>query len=327
METTQEPMQELMQEPDGRSGSPLELPGWHEFNRWKWGVTLEEVCIQGDSGRPSMEAMLYLDKRGRICQPLHNPYLPLRFLPTPTRSIHRLTHQWLEVSEALAARMRERKLAGMLMFGPEVSDVRPWQWAGYDVGVRYTISLDFPYDLSAADGMVRNRVKKAGAAGYRCERVLRPEDVQVCLRETEQRQGFVHRVSGEDLRLLTELLGEEQVRSYICYAPNGEPATAQVILHRPGGRALGWLVGSASEHLRSGATQLLIWEMLQDLQAAGADGFDFIGANMKSVAASKTNWGGRIMPYYTVREYGMASLLRGVRDWYRSAKSRRSGKG
>jgi hypothetical protein len=77
------------------------------------------------------------------------------------------------------------------------------------------------------------------------------------------------------------------------------------------------LVGTRGAHLQSGATQLLIHDVLEDLQAAGAAGFDFEGANIPDVAAAKLNWGGQLVPWYRVDSFTLRSLARWGWYWFR----------
>src|SRR5439155_26920497 len=103
---------------------------WLEFNRQKWGVTPERVRFATEpDGRPAVEVVYYLDRRGRIWKPPTNTYLPVHFVPTATQALGRLDRQWQSVSELLAADMRKRGLANDAALPPDITDVRAWQWA------------------------------------------------------------------------------------------------------------------------------------------------------------------------------------------------------
>ncbi len=115
----------------------------------------------------------------------------------------------------------------------------------------------------------------------------------------------------------------QKLEARICYAPTGEPASVDVDLYHPGSRAVGWVGGTKTEHLQSGATQLLQGYVLEDLQAAGATGYDFVGANIPSVAAAKATWGGHLVPFYSVEAYTLRSLAKWALNCFRF---RRAGK-
>lgn len=305
---------------------PLTLAGWLEFNRHRWGVRPETVQITAPGADlPAVSVVLYLDRCGRIRLPPDNPYAAVHFQPTPTQSRVRRGRQWLEVGAALAADMRRRGLAARLRLPPDLPDVRPWQWAGFRTGVRYTYWLDLPWDADAAGAAVRKSAARAGRLGYTCARTADMAAVVRCLAETEARRGFTHRLAPADLKLALSLLGEEHLRAYACVAPDGEPASARIVLYRPGARALDWVAGTAAAHLQSGATQLLIQHVLADLARTGAPAFDFAGANLPGVAAAKATWGAHLVPCYTLEPYGMLPLAAWIRGWWRFARPGKGG--
>jgi hypothetical protein len=298
--------------------SPLALPGLLEFNHRKWGLQpLKVRCTEEGKDLPALEAVLYLDKRGRVRLPPRTPYLPMVFLPTPTKSVQRLTRQWLSVSNLMANEFRRRGLRGMVAFPPEIVDVREWQWQHFTVGVRYTYYLDFPYQIEQAHSDVRRRVASAGANGFFCRRVSALDDAYQCLKETEERQGFRHGLTLNDLELARELLGEDCLRVYVCYGPSGEVASVEVALHRPGGRAVGWVAGAKTKYLKSGAPQFCNAFSMEDMESAGASGCDWVGANIPSVANQKANWGGRLVPYYAVEAPNLRVLAKYLRTGLR----------
>lgn len=301
-----------------RRRDPLFLRGWQEFNRLKWGVTPVPVRWgQENKDQPKLEAVLYLNTRGQVVRPPLNPYLALEFLPTNTTQPFRIASQWMKLAEGLVGKMRELGLRRTLFLPPEVSDVRPWQWAGFGTSVRYTYHLDFPYDLSQADGGVRARVKKAVRLGYVCQRTTNAQHIWECLKATEERQGFEHQLTVEDLELARRCMGDEHLRGYVCYSPEGEPACAAYVLYTPGGKGVGWVAGAKQEHFCNGAMQLMDAFILEDLQESGATGFDFVGANLPSVATAKSYWGCELVPYYVIEEPGLLTVMRKLRDWWR----------
>jgi GNAT acetyltransferase-like protein len=298
---------------------PLFLEGWLEFNRARWRVRPYRFRYSpSDSNASALESVLYLNARGRIVLPKLNPYLPVAFQPTPTRSPIRLCRQWLEIAQTLVDEMGERQLGATVTLPPEVTDIRPWIWAGFQVGVHYTYYNDLPIDAKRVDPAVRKKCQQARSLGYTCERSSQLTHVLACLRETEKHQRFSYGLTERDLKRLTRWLGEDCFRMYLCYSPEGRPASARLVLYCPGGRAMDWVCGTAAQHIRSGATQLLIWSVLEDLHSAGARGFDFGGANIRNVAAAKMIWGGQLVPFYSLQaEYNLRTLAKWLYGWVR----------
>lgn len=297
----------------------LTLDGWLEFNRLKWGLSPVKLRLfESSSERPAVEFVVYTDKKGRIKTPKLNAYLPMIFSPTDTLSIPRLGRQWLSVGKLAAKEFRERGIINAVSFPPLIMDIRPWKWNHFQANVNYSYYIEFPYDIQIAHTSVRNKIKKATNLGYLCERTLKMDDVIECLKDTGERQGFDYRLGIKDLEVCQRLLGSDILRAYVCYAPNGDTASARVVLTYPGASAVDWVAGTKRDHLHSsGCTQLLISFVLDDLQTAGAQGFDYAGANIPSVAAAKAAWGGQLVPYYTIRQPNARAFARNLIDFWR----------
>jgi hypothetical protein len=152
-------------------------------------------------------------------------------------------------------------------------------------------------------------------------------DVHTCLSETEKRSGFDHHYSLAQLEAVQRFVGPKHLRCYTAYAPTEEPAASHVVLHNEGGHALAWIIATRTAHLSSGATQLLHRYVTQDLQDAGATGFDLGDASTDSIAAAKAGWGPRLVPYFYLQQYGprriAAYTYRGLQDMARRATARR----
>lgn len=304
--------------------NPLATSGWLRFNELKWGMKpLRVQYASRASDLPRIESVLYVDGRGRIRWPQRNPYLATSFGATETDAPHRLERQWLEVAGALAAEMRERGLRNAVPLGPQVVDARPWQWVGFKVGVRYTYLLDFPHDLRGGSTALRTGLRKAAAMGYECRRTTDMSEVMSCLVETETRQGFDHQLTVKDLELAHELLGTDHFCAYVCYAPDGAPASTEVSLFSPGAQAISWLAGTGTEHLTAGAAQLAMDHAFRDLAAHGVTGYDFAGADYPNLARAKVQWGGRLAPYFVVEGFDSRRLAKFGRDWIRFAAANR----
>lgn len=299
--------------------SPLFLPGWLEFNRARWHSELLTIDL-GACPFPHLKATLFQNEHRKIWRPPLVPYLSVGFLPSPAHNSYRLTHQWLELGTDLATAFLQAGVSGELYLPPAITDVRPWNWAGFQTRVKYTFFIDFPYTLEGADHNVRAKIRRASDGGYRCVRVHDMQAVHACISQTAVVQDFFFDLTREDLELAARLLGADHLRTYVCYAPNGEPASTRVVLSSPGSRALVWLAGT-NGHLQSGATELLVKFMIDDLQQEGAGGLDFVGANLRGVADAKCKWGGTLVPFYTV---AIPTMKEFATMWYGRWRSRHS---
>ncbi len=296
---------------------PIGLPQFVEFMCWKWGIEALPFEYRDKSGadRPRLKGILYLDASGQAVMPRVCAYLPVEFEPTPTDRVHRLSHQWVSLAKGLAFDLKKRGVKGVLSLPPTVEDARPWAWAGFRTLVAYTLWIDFPWKLDHASYSVRKQVAKAGRAGYTSERSDDIEALVRCLAGTEGRQGISYRMSVADLERARALLGPDHLRIYLCRSPSGEPASGRAILHAPGRRAVDWLAGTDPSHLTSGATQHLVAFALDDLQMAGAAGFDFAGANVERVASAKMEFGARLVPFYQIEPISARMLAVTAMKW------------
>lgn len=281
--------------------TPLLLDGLIEFQNRKWDIQPHRVRYSEEGSTvPAIDTVYFTNHKGKIVHPKVSPYIPVSFTSTPTESPARLGRQWLAVSKLMAEDMRDRGLAGGVPLAPEVTDARSWFWADFYTEVRYTYRHDFPFDETLPDSAVRRQIAKARKNGFRTERVTRMEDVFECLSASANRKEFNTDVDAHDLYLLRDLVGDDHLRVYVGYSPEGEPACGGVMLHRSGGRALYWVFGTKSKYLQTGVTQSTIRYIFDDLERAGATGIDFLGAMLPGVAAMKASWGATLVPYFRV---------------------------
>lgn len=291
--------------------TPLALDGWLEFNRLKWDVIPHKVRLKlTEKEFPTVEAVLYTDRKGRLRLPPRNPYLPISIGTSNTQLASRLYRQTVDAGQLLADNMKGRGLGGAISLDPVVQDVRPWVWNGFVARPSYTFHIDLPFDVSTSDTTFRKRVRAAERRGFYV-RVHAPlRDVLDCLIGTEKRQGFSHRLALRDLEVAKDLLGEDYFRTYVAYDAENRPASARIALHYPGARAVGWVAGTKPEYLSDGVAQLVLAYTLHDLHQAGATSFDYAGANIRSVAAAKANAGGRLVTYYTIEQRSPKYLVK-----------------
>ena len=300
--------------------TPLELPGWLEFNTWRTGLKVSRFSSPGADG-PEARAVFYYDRRGRLKLPPNNPYMPVVFESARQRPSGR-THEWLRAAGPLAQEMRHHGTANAIALPPVIDDVRPWRWGGFLVGVAYTYCLNFPVDPSQMDRTQKQHVDSAARLGMIVDRPDSLDPVWECLAETEARKGFSHRIGLREIRSAQSLLGKESLRTYVCFDRDGQPASACVVIHAPGTRAIGWMAGTKTAQLRSGAGHLVWRFAFDDLYAQGATGVDLCGANIPPVAEFKARWGSQLVPFYNVRTYSVRTGARFLADWRSSRRNR-----
>lgn len=291
------------------------LSQWGEFNRRKWGCRVEHVRLQAERSEARGEFLFFFNAGERFMLPPQNPYHPSLFLATPSQKPFRINKQWHEIAGLLMDRLQQIRGPAVVHLPPELDDVRPFLWRGLKAEVKYTYCVNVPYSLDLASKAIRNKIRKAEAAGYRTEKSVNMSHAYECLVETEKRQGFSHQLSAADLELARDLMGDHAFRCYICYSKDGEPVSVNISLLLQPASAIGWIAGTKTAHLSNGVVQQVQLYEFEDLAAAGVQRFDFAGANLSSVSEAKAEWGGELLPYHVIRKPGLKDVLRAGRDW------------
>ena len=281
--------------------SALFLDGWLKFNEEKWGYKPERVLYQvAGKDLPKLEGVFYLNKKGHVVMPPRNPYLPLKFTPTPTNQPYRLYSQWLEVSKMLVEDLQKRDFRGSISFPPGFIDARSFQWFGMNVGIRYTFVALLPIHEGLLDASVRKNINKALRANYSTSHSEDWEAINYCLRKTEEVKDFSHLISSTELQNASKILGKVSLRGYLCTSYKGEPVSAQIKLFHAEGISIDWSAGTDRNHIKNGVNQLLYKSSFDDMAENGGKLFDLCGANIESVANAKATWGFPLVPYITL---------------------------
>jgi hypothetical protein len=291
------------------------LSNWGEFNKQKWNCQVLLKRFQAPNSKAYCDCIFFLNEKGKLYLPPLNFYHPVEFSPTPTNKSFRISRQWHEIADVMLKEMVNNGSNVDFVLPPYIQDIRPWKWAGFQVGVKYTYQIKFPYMPEQLDGQIKRWINKANSEGYVSIKTDNFNDVHQCLIETEARKGFDHQLSISDMELAKDLLGEQSFRCYVCYSKDGVPVSASIILILNNRCAMGWVLGTKHAYLNHGVTQQLIDYTFKDLSSIGVGAFDFCGANIPSVSEAKSQWGGGLVPYYTVRRHGIKEVLRTSRGW------------
>ena len=290
--------------------SPLWLDGWLRWNEKMWGVKAERVSYSLDGkDLPRLEGVLYLDRRGRVCLPPRNPYLPFSLTTSGTTKPDRVYWQYMETMALFTEDLAKRGLAGVFTLPPGFLDARPFQWGGFNVSLRYTFLQNLPAERTTWADSVEKKIQKAEKQGYYVEKSEDWASISYCLRVTEQTKAFLHRTDERELRLCFEILGSEHMLGYLAKTSSGEPVSGGIRLAVNGGTVLDWSQGAVRSHLKSGINQLMYSYVLKDVATMGAVRFDWGGANIPPVAVAKSAWGAPLVPYLQISQPSTESLM------------------
>lgn len=297
---------------------PLFEKGWVSFNEKQWGLTAENIEILPAKGSSwVLRTVLYYDKNGRLVMPGRNSHLPVSFeccSPKPATIASAKTDAITRLVETVSA----GKPKASLTFAPIIDDVRPFQWAGYYVSPRYTYMLPLQNWQKNTDKRLLRHARRAKEQGYYCELTDDIELVQHCLAFSEERKGFSHSVSTENVRFLLQQLGEEKLLASVCYSKDKEPVGARLTICTPGNIAHAWSAGINIEALRAGCNPLLFEFVADELLKRNCTNFDLVGANIPGVAKAKSAFGGQLTTYYSVERKTIRNIAKQGYQWLRS---------
>lgn len=278
-------------------GGVLAQPVWVEFVASWQGLVPVELSARDPGTDVSVSLQLYRSRRGRLVVPHHSPYASMTLAHNGTIDPSRLERRWLSLTDDLGRQMLAGGVSRPINLPPGVVDVRGIQQAGFRVESRFTSVVDLPWSDTMAAKSPRRHARKAEADGFRGGRGADPAEVLWCLQETEKRKRFSYLISEDALELGLGVLGEDRFRFYQVRDPDGRIVSARVVVCSDDGEALSWVSGTSTDHLRTGAQQLLTRYTFEALTADGFTSFDWAGVNITSVASAKQDWGGRIVPF------------------------------
>ncbi|GGG00426.1 GNAT family N-acetyltransferase [Paenibacillus aceti] len=291
------------------------LTRWAQFNQEKWRCTAEILKFQRPDSEAYIESLFFFNHKGKLFLPPLNPFHPTLFHPTPTDKPYRINEQWQQLALQMVDEIARNSGAASFILPPSITDIRPFLRRGFKASVRYTYQLSLPYSSEDASPKIRGRIKKANQTGYRTALTQNMSEVHPCLVATEERKGFQHDLTLEDLHLLQELLGESNFRCYVCYSPEGEAVSVHIVIIMGKDWSFIWVAGSKTAHLKNGVVQQCHHYAFEDLSQLGIESIDMAGANIASVAEAKSGWGGELVPYYQIRLPIFMETYRACRNW------------
>ena len=194
---------------------------------------------------------------------------------------------------------------------PTLQDIRGFVWNGWRIHVRYTYVIDLKdYSLEKIDPFTRRRIKKATEYGVKISESNDIGRVADLVEKSYRR----HSVTPPfPKHYLIGLFDRGMYQLFIAQNPNGDILSGMIVVKDPP-VAYGGILGSEPEALKTGVNSLLLWSVLSNLTTE-FEQFDFMGANVQSIAKFKSNFGGNLIPYYVCEKYKLhfITLLRGYR--------------
>jgi len=204
---------------------------------------------------------------------------------------------------------------------PEFSDVRPFTWNGWRSSVSYAYYLDVQeFSDQTVSKEVRWSARKAIEKGITVKKLDNPDAPSYyrLLSITFRRQNLEPPVSANFLEnALKTLTSERACEMWTAETPSGDLACAEIIVWDTR-RAYRWSAASDSELRQTGATSLLLCEILRDLKARGFKEINLMAANTPRLAKFVAAFNPRLLPYYSVERKNLVARV--AESVYRATK-------
>lgn len=244
------------------------------------------------------------------------PHTGLLFRPSDTVRPAHLESERNGAAQALIGHLQSTGPQIHLAHAPAVTDPRPFLWSGWEVVPRSTYWIDLPATRTDVwDGFerrTRTAIRKAEKAGYRLDSAHDSAELRRLYGQVYGGEDHAP-VAGSVVEAMAgRALEEGLARGHRVVSSEGD--TAAVVLFAQDDTCLyAWVAGADPAHRDSGAASLLYWKVIEQTERQR---FDFVGANLPSVALFKRGFGGQLVTYYAT-SHCSSRLLRAARAWRR----------
>lgn len=190
-----------------------------------------------------------------------------------------------------------------IVSAPAFHDIRALTWNEWTSSVYYTYMLRLVRDLFAAiSKKARTTVRKGEKSGIRIRRAYDPELFWDLNLSTYERQDRGPLYTKAFLMGMLDLIARKNLgEMWIAETATGEPASAEVVIwdaqmaHR-------WSAASSPAHRSTGATTLLLFEILESLRERGFGVVNLMAGNVPRFSTFVASFNPELIPYYGVEK-------------------------
>jgi hypothetical protein len=248
-----------------------------------------------------------------ISSPLLTPYNSLILREPDTKYPSRITSENLELIREIISKLEIKECGAVAIQNrPSINDIRAFSWNNWDTKVQYTYEIPL-FDLDSLKATLAHNVRK---------QIRKSEETNVQIRTVDdcgkfyslfsqslERQNRPVPIKENKFRSFYESLKQHNCcRMYFAEMKSGETVSARITLFTKNQVAHDWVAGASPEYFQTGATPFLLWRIIEDLSQQGYRYLDLNGANIENIAKFKSEFGGRLVPYYTTSKYNSRIL-------------------
>ena len=231
------------------------------------------------------------------------PYLGPIFRSQEAKYVNRISEE-KEISRQIAKRLK-KELFALFVTPPGETDLQPFLWEGFSVGVKYTYIINLNNSLEdiwkSMNDKRRNNIRKAERDGIN---IIPSDDFDLCfslVEKTFAKQDMKTDFKAAAFSYDKVLRQRQQCKSFLAKDKNGDYiATIYMVWDNKRGYYL--MGGYDPEKGHHGASSLAIWEAIKFAKKElGLAEFDFEGSMIPQLEQFFREFGGQLTPFYTVR--------------------------
>jgi hypothetical protein len=260
-------------------------------------------CFRGQELRAGFAIAVINDNRAAHPESALTPYLGIVHAAQSEKYVTRLSTQ-KEMTAEFARYLMANFNAAEFRFPPEVIDLQPFIWAGFDAGVRYTYRLPLASTevlLENMDATRRRNILKAEKMGIRVQYDSPFEDIMRLVEKTFQRQGHQASFRAAALAVESQLRPLRRCMGFVARNESGLDLGAVWIVW-DNKRAYYLLGGYDPAMHSSDAVSLAMWHAIRyTALELNLKEFDFEGSMIVPVERFFRKFGGTLMPTFTVK--------------------------
>lgn len=207
------------------------------------------------------------------------------------------------------------------MYPATLQNWLPFWWAGYHIEpmMNYVIEdlADMPSIWKNLKDTTRKKIRKAQKAGFKVEIRDDIDAFYSILKQTVNRIGFK---TGITKSILYQLHEEIQRRNagkiFFVMDETGDIHAAFYIIWNME-KAIYWIATMNKKTGNSGATRLLLWEVLQELSQRGIPRFEAMGSMLENLEPFISTFGAKQETYWKMTRYsnGFFALLHALKKY------------
>ncbi len=260
-------------------------------------------CFRGDELHGGFALGLMGHRAAGTPHPSLTPYLGILYPRTQAKYVTEISNN-KEIGTVFAAFLKSKFDRVELPFAPEVVDLQPFIWQGFDVGLHYTYRLPLTNSSSILEHMDASRRRNLVSAEKQGVQVEVGADFAQIVRLKEmsfERQGLVASDGPSAARFEVALRRVGRCQTFLARSSEGDPL---------GGVWIAWddkrayyLLGGYDHSAKSNnAVAFAMWHAIKfttvDLKLQE---FDFEGSTIPPVERFFRKFGATLIPFYAIR--------------------------